>query len=138
MNFNAHPSEWIWYLLGAFLTLIWKWGRYCLIGRRSLAKPLRMSTREWFLERSRENAVSWITTIGFVWALGVLYIDRVTWGMVAWMNDIPVVDAYAFLLGSIAELAAPAAAKWAVSKIPYAGQLQQPPDAPQPPMEGKP
>lgn len=110
-------SEWLFYILGAVLTLAWKMCRYAWIGTRN-GKGLVPSLAEWFFEPSAENAVSWISTVGAVWLLGSIYIDHVI--LVTGLTDLPVLDSLAFLLGSLMEFTAPSVAKWLLSKVPGA------------------
>ncbi len=116
----GHKTEWTFYLLGAFLALAWKWARYCYIGRVfcSPGKKIRQASLEWFFEVSQENLVSWATTVGIVWCLGAIYIDRIV--NPAALTDIPVEECFAFLLGTLLEFIAPNIVKWIVSKIPGA------------------
>jgi hypothetical protein len=116
-----HKYEWILYLLGALLCLVWKWQRFCYESKgRGL--PFWKASRAWFELVTFGSRISWAVTIGFVWVIGVVYIERVG---VDWMFDglfsrIPVHISFAFLIGALAELTAPAAAKWIASKIPFA------------------
>ena len=114
-----HASEWFFYLLGAFLTLAWKWAKYCY---QNPTRSLRQNSIVWFFEDSKENYVSWVTTIGIVWALGVSYITHVEWMMAGFFTAIPVQDGFAFFLGSLMELMAPATIKWIISKLPVPPQ----------------
>lgn len=114
----THKSEWVAYILGAFLTLAYKYARYLyLTGKDGV--PKRQATLEWFLEPSRENAVSWAVTIGAVWVGGSIYVDKAI--SVTGLSDLPVLDSLAFLLGSMMETTAPAIAKWLASKLPAQG-----------------
>ena len=112
-------SAWIAYLLGAFLTVAGKWALWCYHGCK-MGKSIRESSGQWFFESSTENAVSWTATIGGVWLLGSIYIDRAI--IITGLSSLPVIDSLAFLLGSLMEFTAPAVVKWVISKLP----LQQP------------
>lgn len=112
---------WSWYAAGALLTLLWKLARYVYHGRK-MGTSYGTLLSEWFFEASSENAISWITTIGVVWAFGALYIQNLEFQGAEILNKIPDVPAFAFLLGSLMEFGAPNAAKWILSKMP--GQSQ--------------
>jgi hypothetical protein len=114
---TSHFAAWVFYLTGALATLAWKLFRYCRHGW-NMGKPSRELLKEWFFESSTENAVSWITTIAFVWFIGVYYIGGIDFKIAPVLKGIPVHISFAFLLGSIMEFAAPAAAKWLLSKLP--------------------
>ena len=108
---------WYFYGAGAFLTLLWKLVRYAYHGR-NMGRPYKDILCEWFFESSSENAVSWITTIAIVWAFGFLYVGRYEIVEINFLAKIPLASPIAFLLGSLMELAAPAAAKWVLGKLP--------------------
>ncbi len=116
-------SAWAFYLAGALLTLAWKLVRYCYHGVR-MQKKISDLLFEWFFESSSENAISWITTIAVVWVIGVAYIARVDSPWLPLLKLVPMHISFAFLLGSLMELAAPAAAKWLLSKLPGGGAAQ--------------
>ena len=112
---------WVWisYISAAVLTLLSKLVRYVYYGRRERKKTGRL-VFEWFLERSKENAASWVTTVGFVWVFGYLFIEHAgtaegIFGSV--FKYLPVACPVGFLLGSAAEMAAPNFAKWLVGKL---------------------
>jgi len=65
---------WVAYIVGALGSLAWKYGRY-VRGAKKAGIPARTATAEWFFEASAENAFSWVTTVGFVWCVGVMYIQ---------------------------------------------------------------
>ena len=115
-----HPHKHLWtaYLIGAILTLVYKWAKYCYEGNK-LKKSMKDCTLEWFFEASLSNGISWVTTIGIVWTFGVAYIDHVVWLFGDYIKSIPLEPSIAFLLGSIMELLAPAVVKWIMSKIPF-------------------
>lgn len=115
-----HRSEWLCYLLGAALTLLYKWARYVWVGKTQ-GKSMKVATAEWFFDPSVSNTASWITTIGVVWVLGSAYIDGVVWLFGDYFKSIPVEKSIAFLLGSLIEMLAPASVKWIVSKLPIPG-----------------
>jgi len=117
---HTATSAWLFYLLAALLTLAWKWASWCHTGKKTLQKGIWISTKEWFDITLFEDKLSWITTIGVVWIFGVIYIDRVTWAWFGWIQEIPIHEAVAFFFGSLMEFVAPAAAKFVLSKIPYA------------------
>lgn len=101
-----HKSQWAWYLFGAFLALGWKLARYLYHGQNMLPRrSYRECLTEWFFEASQENAVSWATTIGVVWALGTIYIERIV--NIDALSNIPVSSCFSFLLGSLLEVIAP-------------------------------
>ena len=107
---------WVAYIVGALGSLAWKYGRYVRAAKKA-GIPARTATAEWFFEASAENAFSWVTTIGFVWCVGVMYIDRVDLFLTSWLGKVPPHPAFAPFLGSINEFIAPNAVKWVVNKI---------------------
>lgn len=111
---------WIWYGVGAFLTLVWKLALYLYRGRKA-DRQYGAMLGEWFFEASKENATSWITTLAVVWAFGFLYIGNHVIQGAEFIDKIPDAPPFAFLLGSLMELAAPAAAKWVLGKLPGGG-----------------
>lgn len=120
---------WAAYLTGAFLTLVWKWSRWCWQEMKKSGPPvstatrIRIATLQWIFEPSASNAVSWVTTFGIVWVFGVVYISGVSWTWFAWVREIPVHVAIAFLLGSLMEMIAPAIVKTIASRVPYSEAL---------------
>jgi hypothetical protein len=86
-----------------------------------MGKPALELLKEWFFDKSAENAVSWITTIAIVWFFGVYYISGIDFKIIPFLRGIPVHSSFAFLLGSVMEYAAPNAAKWLLSKLPGGG-----------------
>lgn len=108
-------SEWVFYLLGAGLTLAWKLIRYCRDGRaRGLG--IRACLCEWLFEPTAENAFSWATTVGVVWVIGAMYVG----GLLSEVGlvNLPVTNSIAFLIGCLAEVAAPNLVKWLLAKLP--------------------
>ncbi len=114
-------SAWVWYLVGAFLTLVWKWARWVRTGM-TMGNGVRQSTREWLDVSLLQDRISWATTVGIVWTVGSVAIDKAVTGVgVPWIDRLlalPMFDPAAFLLGTLMEFLAPALAKWALSKIP--------------------
>lgn len=122
MDIVNTKAAWIFYLLGAFLTLGWKLIRY-LRHQKSLGIPTSEAFKNWIFEDSVENTVSWVTTIALVWVGGAVFIDlRSESGIFSFIQAVPMHNAIAFAFGGIMELAAPEAAKnfvkWLVSKFP--------------------
>lgn len=116
----THPrDDWFFYLLGAVLTLAWKWWVWCRTGRH-LGKTIRQSTREWLDTSLAVDKASWITTVAVVWVFGSVYIGRVAF-MWEWVQAIPVERSIAFMFGSLMEYIAPNAVKWVISKLPAQG-----------------
>ena len=111
----SHKSEWFSYILGALLTLAYKYARYIYASKKA-SVPMRQATLEWFLEPSRENGVSWAASIGAVWVCGSLYIDKAI--QFTGITELPVIHSVAFTLGALAEQTAPAIAKWIAAKLP--------------------
>lgn len=119
------PQEGLWmaYLVGAILTLVWKWFRSCWYETKKSNVSMKDATLQWFFEASAANTTSWVTTFGIVWAFGAVYIDQVTWSWFSWVGSIPANNAIAFLMGSLMEMLAPAVVKLVASKIPFASAL---------------
>ena len=105
----SHKWAWFFYLLGALLTLAWKFVRY-IHASKGHGDDFKKATMEWFFEDSIDNTVSWVTTIGAVWTFGAVYINRVVvfWD---WLNVIPVENSIAFFFGGLMELLAPTITK---------------------------
>lgn len=120
MTMPTQPVLWFWYLLGAILCLAWKWQRYCYESKGS-GISFWAASKKWLEIYTLESQVSWIVTIGAVWVIGTLYIERIglQWLFDGAIMEIPAAPAMAFLLGSLAELIAPAFVKWALSKLPF-------------------
>jgi hypothetical protein len=112
----SHHSEWTAYILGALLVLLIKWGKFVYYAALKDNKHIHDATLEWFFEKTFDNITSWITTIAAVWVVGSIYIDRAI--SVTGLSDMPVVNSFAFLLGSLMEMTAPAIVKWTLSKLP--------------------
>lgn len=111
---HAHRI-WFFYILGFSLTLLFKWVKAVYLGKKQ-GKTTKQVTTEWFFEPSADNASSWISTIGGVWIVGSIYINRIV--SIAWLTDFPVHDSIAFFLGAIFEVTVPNIVKWLTSKIP--------------------
>jgi hypothetical protein len=112
---TANKDDWFFYLLGAFLTLVLKYINY-IRGAKAHGKTMKQASIEWFIEPSASNAFSWVTTIGIVWCIGALYIDRIM--TISTISDIPVAKCFSFTLGSLMEIIAPNVVKWLVAKFP--------------------
>lgn len=112
-----HHNIWIAYFAGFILTLAWKLASAIYQGNKQ-GKPWRQTTLEWFLEPSLSNASSWTATIGGVWLLGSIYINRIV--EVTGLSNLPLDTGLAFFMGTIFEFTVPAITKWVVAKIPSA------------------
>lgn len=66
-----------------------------------------------------DSQVSWITTIAAVWFLGSVTIDHVglNWFLGGGFLGIPNTKSFAFLIGSMSEMLAPALVKWIAAKF---------------------
>lgn len=107
---------WVWYLAGAFIMLILKCVKSVAF-EQGKGINTWVSLKSWFLENSRDNITSWATTVGVVWIIGALYIQRVNWSMIDFFNIVPVDESLAFFLGAVMEIIAPNVAKYLISKI---------------------
>jgi hypothetical protein len=105
---------WAWYLFGAALCLAAKLARYWHHGRH-MGDGLK-AIWDWFFERSKENAVSWLVTVAVVWAFGAFFFYRVEPPGWNWLETIPLKAPFAFIFGIVAEIGAPNAAKWLMRK----------------------
>lgn len=114
---NGHPSEWISYLSGAVLTLAYKLGRTIYYEKKQ-GKETKAIVLDWFFAVTADNGASWVGTIGGVWVVGSVYIQRFGFPNLEWLLAIPIVDSFAFFLGCVAELTVPSFAKWIVKKFP--------------------
>lgn len=110
-----HLSVWIAYWAGCVLTLLFKWSKAVYLGKKS-GKTMKQTSIEWFFEPTLENASSWTATIGGVWVLGTIYIERIV--DISGLTSIPVHPSFAFFLATIFEFTVPSLTKWVVSKIP--------------------
>jgi hypothetical protein len=99
--------EWASYLGGALLALAYKYARYLHIGSRRRVGWKKL-TLEWFFDPCKQNAASWVTTVGVVWIIGSLYIDRMDWDIGRnFLKTLPIQSSVAFTLGSMMEFVAP-------------------------------
>jgi hypothetical protein len=114
---ESHRSEWLCYILGAVLTLGYKLGRTIYFERKQ-GKQISAILCEWFFAPTLENVTSWTATVGGVWVVGSVYIERFGFPNLEWLVAIPVVDSFAFFLGAIAEMSVPNFAKWIMKKMP--------------------
>lgn len=125
--FSDKTAIWVAYLFAALATLAGKLIIYVRAGKK-MGKPAGKCIKEWFLENSRQNIASWVATIGFVWGIGAVYIDRVVSlaGILGQVFDaIPVHASFALVLGYVAEMVAPNAAKWFISQLPNTLKSEQ-------------
>lgn len=106
---------WFFYLLGFVGTLMFKLAKAIYLGRKE-GKNIRKVSLDWFFCPTLENASSWTATIGGVWVIGSIYINRIV--SIAGLTDLPVHASIAFLLGAIFEVTVPNIVKWITSKIP--------------------
>lgn len=114
-------DQWIWYLLGAIMTLAWKWQRYCYESKGT-GIPFWKASRCWWEMQTVGSQISWGVSIGIVWVIGAVVINRIAigWFFDGFFMNVPAKPPFLFLVGALAELAIPWAAKWICSKIPYA------------------
>lgn len=120
MTITMNPY-YVFYVIGAALTLLGKWLVYVRNGQKKYGSTLREATAEWFFEKSAENYGSWVATIAAVWAGGVLYVEQLPFPYLDGLLKLPLHISVACLLGSVMELAAPAFIKWLIRKIPGSG-----------------
>jgi hypothetical protein len=112
---DRHHDEWAFYIIGILIALSLKCTHYVLEGKKQ-GREAKDSIHEWFFEKSRDNVVSWGTTIAVIWVFGDCYINQVAF-LWPWLNGIPVVKSLSFLFGTLIEYVAPNATKWVVNKI---------------------
>ncbi len=110
-----HHSVWAFYVVGFIGSLLYKWGQYVYQGKKK-GTSIKDSTLEWFFEPSLSNFFSWTATIGGVWVMGSIYINRIV--DVAALSNVPVNNSIGFLLGSLFEFIFPNILKWITSFIP--------------------
>ena len=115
---EAVTTQWIWYLLGAMVTLAWKWQRYCYESRGH-GITWQSASREWFELQTVGSQVSWGATIGGVWLLGTVIISKqgAEWLVGGIFLNVPVMAPMSFFIGALAEMIVPAATKWIISKF---------------------
>lgn len=117
----GNRAGWLWYLAGAAATLIWKWQRH---GYESRGRgiPFWKASREWFELVTFGSKMSWAVTIGIVWVVGAVVVEKTgsAWLFGGALLDMPVAPPFCFLLGALCEMTVPALAKWLCSKIPFA------------------
>ncbi len=118
----SHTELWIWYILGAFLTLLFKYASYVYHGAK-MQHDIWISTKEWVLERTIENAASWVASLGnfaIAWTFGKAYISR--WTLWGFLGSLPLDIAISFTLGVAIEIEAPNIMKWLVKQLPGGNQ----------------
>lgn len=116
---------WFWYLFGALVTLAWKWQRYCY---ESKGKGISFgdASKEWFELVTLKSRVSWGATMGVVWALGTVIVDKVgaSWLFGGVFMDMPVAPPFLFTAGALSEMTVPSFAKWIYSRIFNGGETE--------------
>lgn len=115
-----HHIGWIWYLAGAIATLAWKWQRFCY-ERKGAGIPFWKASREWFELITFKSKMSWAVTVGIVWAVGAVAVEKTgaDWLFGGVFLGMPEAPPFCFLLGALAEMTVPALAKWICGKIGY-------------------
>jgi len=110
--------HWVYYLLGALSTLVWKWQRYCYESKGH-GIPFWKASKDWFALETLGSKTSWGATIGGVWLLGSIFITGggAEWLTGGFMEDVVYLNAFKFFLGSLAEMIVPAIAKKVVGKF---------------------
>jgi len=111
-------AQWFWYLAGAFVTLLWKWQRYCYEAK-GRGIPFARATRQWLEVETLGSKVSWGATIGGVWLLGTVIITKqgADWLAGGIFLNVPVMAPMSFFIGSLAEMIIPSVTKWLLAKI---------------------
>jgi hypothetical protein len=109
------------YLAGALAQLVWKFCKYVFIGMHRMKRSFKDSATEWFELVTIDAKVSWLVTGSFVWVIGAIFVKQIgiDWLLGGVLSGIPVMDCTAFMVGAFTEYAAPAAAKWMWSKLPF-------------------
>ena len=123
-------TQWFFYILGAVVTLVWKWQRYCFEAKtppgQGEAQPSDhppktywQVSKEWFELETLGSQVSWGATIGGVWLLGTVIITKkgAEWLAGGIFLGVPVMAPMSFFIGAIAEMIIPALTKWIVGKF---------------------
>lgn len=111
-------AGWCWYLFGAFVTLVWKWQRYCYESK-GRGVPFWEASKDWFEFITCKAKVSWAATLGVVWAIGSVVVDKVgaAWLFGGVFLEMPVAPPFLFAAGAISEMTVPGFAKWIYSQI---------------------
>ncbi len=105
------------YVIAALLTLGWKIVR-CLRYEKTKGVKVKDALMDYFFAPTQDNAVSWVTTLGLIWCIGTMYINRITMSFLPdWADDIPVRVPFAFFIGSLAEWIAPEALKALINAV---------------------
>jgi len=127
-----HHWEWTWYLVGCFVTLVWKWQRYCYENKTPPTAPevpegcepqpkvtYWQASRKWFEIETLGSQVSWGATVGAVWVLGTMLIEKrgAEWFGGGVLLGVPVLACMCFFIGALSEMIIPAFVKWIVKKF---------------------
>lgn len=109
---------WFWYLFGAVSTLAWKWQRY-VYESKGKGIPFKQSTKTWFELQTVGAQTSWGATVGGVWLLGYLIINKegAAWFASGVFAGIPALAPICFFIGALAEMIVPAMAKTIIRKL---------------------
>jgi hypothetical protein len=111
--------QWLFYLTGAFITLVWKWQKY-VYEAKGKQISVKQASKEWIEFQTFNSQISWGMTIAFVWVIGALYINHLdfddAYGM-DWIVKLPDHASVAFLLGVMAEMIIPEIGKRFISKL---------------------
>jgi hypothetical protein len=117
-------DQWIIYSIGILLSLTWKWQRFCysLKGTGNPPREFWDSSKEWFELQTIGSQISWGITIGIVWGIGSVIINKVgtSWFLGGALANVPTNIPFLLLYGSLAELFVPTVGKWICSLIPFA------------------
>ena len=104
---HYHALVTLFFVVGALLTLGWKLVR-CVRYEKTQGVKAKDALLDWFFSPTQDNAVSWVTTLGLIWCVGSIYINKITLSFLPdWADDIPVRIPFAFFIGSAAEWLAP-------------------------------
>ena len=105
------------FFFGALLTLAWKLIR-CIRYEKTKGVSAKDALMDWFFSPTQDNAVSWVTTLGLIWCVGTIYINKITLSFLPdWADDIPVRIPFAFFMGSLAEWFAPDILKFVMGTL---------------------
>jgi hypothetical protein len=106
---------WICYVLGFALPFFLKFAHYMYIQDRTKIS-FGEAFLKWFFGGTEESVVT-VSTFGFVWLLGGIYIDRLEFIFGSDLRAIPYHPSIAFFLGAIGEILSPIAIKWVSKRL---------------------
>jgi len=110
-----HEPLWAAYIFGAVLTLGFKIAHF-LYEQNKLKVSFKGALTDFFFGNPQAGT-STVATVGVVWVMGGLYIDRIEFIFGSMLSAVPLHVSIAFFLGSIAEMGASTTVQFTLKKI---------------------